>query len=169
MHASAPLDDDPYRRARSETEVEQLDRNWLSLLQELRVVQTGVQLLTGFLLIMPFQARFAELDAVMRSVYLVTVSCSVGSSILLTAPVGMHRLLFRRHRLAALVAASHWYALAGLLLLGATMTGVAILVFDAVSGRPLAWIAGGIAVLVLTAFWLVAPLALRRGPLDPQD
>lgn len=34
--------------ARSETETERLDRNWASLLQELRVVQTGVQLLTGF-------------------------------------------------------------------------------------------------------------------------
>ena len=45
------------RRERGETEVQRLDRNWNSLLQELRVVQTGVQLLTGFLLTLPFQQR----------------------------------------------------------------------------------------------------------------
>lgn len=160
---------DGYDRARDETAVERLDRNWSSLLQELRVVQTGVQLLTGFLLILPFQARFADLGVLMRGVYLLTVACSISSSILLTAPVGMHRLLFRRHRLGVLVSASHWLALTGMFLLGAAMTGVAVLVFYAVSGAYLAWIAGGCAALMLTGFWLVAPLALRRGPKDPTD
>ncbi len=61
--------------ARSETETQRLDRNWLSLLQELRVVQTGVQLLTGFLLTLPFQQRFDVLDTTMRVVYLITVGC----------------------------------------------------------------------------------------------
>ncbi len=60
---------------RDETEAQRLDRNWSSLLQELRVAQTGVQLLTGFLLILPFQPRFADLDGVIRTVYLVTVGC----------------------------------------------------------------------------------------------
>ena len=55
-------------RARSETATERLDRNWSSLLQELRVTQTGVQLLTGFLLTLPFQQRFDRLDALMRAV-----------------------------------------------------------------------------------------------------
>lgn len=162
------VDDDGYRQARSETPVEKLDRNWSSLLQELRVVQTGVQLLTGFLLIVPFQARFADLGAAMRAVYLVTVSCSILSSILLTAPVGMHRLLFRQHRLGLLVSASHRFALTGMFLLGSAMTGVSILVFDAVSGPRLAWIAGACAALAIVGFWVVAPLALRRGPKDPQ-
>ena len=65
------------RDARSETETERLDRNWASLLQELRVAQTGVQLLTGFLLTLPFQQRFDLLDDDMRVVYLVTVGCSI--------------------------------------------------------------------------------------------
>ena len=85
--------------ARSETETERLDRNWASLLQELRVVQTGVQLLTGFLLTLPFQQRFGALNLTMRVTYLATVACSVSSTMLLVAPVGMHRLLFRRHQL----------------------------------------------------------------------
>ena len=98
---------------RDETEAERLDRNWSSLLQELRVTQTGVQLLTGFLLTLPFQQRFTVLDGTMRTIYLVTVACSIGATVLLVAPVGMHRVLFRRHRLDAIVSASHACAIAG--------------------------------------------------------
>src|ERR1700740_353414 len=56
--------------ARQETETQRLDRNWSSLLQELRVTQTGVQLLTGFLLTLPFQQRFTALDSTSTNVYL---------------------------------------------------------------------------------------------------
>ena len=120
---------------RDETEAQRLDRNWSSLLQELRVAQTGVQLLTGFLLTLPFQQRFTLLDATMRTVYLVTVACSIGATVLLVAPVSMHRLLFRRHRLKTLVSASHSYAIAGTLLLGAALAGVAVVIFDTVRGQ----------------------------------
>jgi len=75
---------------RSETEVQRLDRNWLSLLQELRVVQTGVQLLTGFLLTLPFQQRFEILDTRMRAIYLATVGCSVAATVLSQASSGKH-------------------------------------------------------------------------------
>ena len=98
-------------RDRDETEAQRLDRNWSSLLQELRVAQTGVQLLTGFLLTLPFQQRFTQLDGVMRTVYLVTVACSIGATVLLIAPVSMHRLLFRQHRLKTVVSAAHSYAM----------------------------------------------------------
>ena len=90
-------------RARSETATERLDRNWSSLLQELRVTQTGVQLLTGFLLTLPFQQRFDRLDALMRAVYVATVTCSIAATIALVSPVAMHRLLFRPRRLNQLV------------------------------------------------------------------
>ena len=72
--------------ARAETETERLDRNWCNLLQELRVAQTGVQLLTGFLLTLPFQPRFDRLDDTMRAVYVATVSCSVAATLALVAP-----------------------------------------------------------------------------------
>src|ERR1700709_2032026 len=100
-------DDSWNAEERNETPTERLDRNWTSLLQELRVVQTGVQLLTGFLLTLPFQQRFDVLDQQMRTAYLATVACSVGATVLLIAPVGIHRLLFRRHRLQVLVSAAH--------------------------------------------------------------
>ena len=131
-------------------------------MQELRVAQTGVQLLTGFLLTLPFQQRFTMLDTTMRIVYLVTVACSIGATVLLVAPVSMHRLLFRRHRLKTLVAASHGFAIVGTLLLGAALAGVAVVIFDTVIGRTGAWIAGGCTVLALAAFWYVIPLRGRR-------
>ncbi|MFY9919442.1 MAG: DUF6328 family protein [Mycobacterium sp.] len=147
---------------REETEAQRLDRNWSSLLQELRVTQTGVQLLTGFLLTLPFQTRFTQLDGTMRTVYLVTVACSLGSTVLLVAPVGMHRVLFRRRRLDAIVSAAHACAIAGLLLLGVALAGVGIVIFDTVAGRTAAWIAGGCTLAAFIVFWFLIPLPLRR-------
>jgi Family of unknown function (DUF6328) len=155
--ASKLWDDD-----RDETEAQRLDRNWSSLLQELRVSQTGVQLLTGFLLTLPFQQRFTQLDATMRAVYLVTVACSLGATVLLVAPVGMHRVLFRRHRLDALVSAAHACAFAGLILLGVALVGVAVVIFNTVVGRTGGWIAGGATLAAFVTFWFMIPLPLRR-------
>jgi hypothetical protein len=153
------------RRERGETELERLDRNWTSLLQELRVVQTGVQLLTGFLLTLPFQTRFDLLGTDMRVVYLATVGCSVAATVLLIAPVGLHRLLFRRHRLSVLVSAAHRCAYAGLLLLGLALTGVTVTIFNAVAGSGAGVIAGVCAMALFAVAWLLVPLLLRtRGP-----
>jgi Family of unknown function (DUF6328) len=162
MDVDKPQDDQRWdSRQRGETEIQRLDRNWNSLLQELRVVQTGVQLLTGFLLTLPFQQRFGDLTGPMRHVYLATVGLSVGATVLLVAPVSIHRLLFRRHRLQVLVSAAHRCAYAGLALLGAALTGVTIVVFDAVSGSRAGLIAGACALALFTSFWWVLPLILR--------
>src|ERR1700760_1106832 len=151
--------------SRSETEAQRLDRNWISLLQELRVVQTGVQLLTGFLLTLPFQQRFDELNATMRVIYLATVGCSVVSTVLLEAPVAMHRLLFRRHRTQYLVSAAHRFAYAGLLLMGLALTGVTVTIFGAVAGPPTGAIAGACAIVAQLALWVALPLWVRlRSP-----
>ena len=149
------------RTERGETEIERLDRNWNSLLQELRVVQTGVQLLTGFLLTLPFQQRFDVLGPQMRNIYLTTVGLSVSATVLLIAPVSIHRLLFRRHRLQVLVSAAHRCAYAGLALLGMALTGVTIVIFAAVSGRNAGFIAGACALAMFAFFWWVLPLMLR--------
>ena len=80
---------------RDETEAERLDRNWTELLQELRVTQTGTQILTGFLLTIPFQQRFTELGPAQLAIYLVLVVFAVLATILALAPVSLHRALFR--------------------------------------------------------------------------
>src|SRR5215212_2416243 len=86
---------DPSRR---ETEMERMDRNWNELLQELRVTQTGVQILTGFLLTLPFQQRFTELDTFQVTVFCIAVLLSSTATALIVAPVSYHRLLFRQRK-----------------------------------------------------------------------
>jgi hypothetical protein len=162
MDADLSEDDQSWdRRERGETPVERLDRNWNSLLQELRVEQTGVQLLTGFLLTLPFQQRFGVLGQSMRMVYLGTVVCSVSATILLIAPVAIHRLLFRRHRLDVLVRAAHHCAQAGLMLLGIALAGMTAIIFAAVAGRGAAVVAATCALALFAGFWIVIPLLLR--------
>jgi uncharacterized protein DUF6328 len=157
-----PEDDEQWdQSARRETQTERLDRNWYSLLQELRVVQTGVQLLTGFLLTLPFQQRFDVLDHDIRMVYLAAVACAVASTVLLIAPVGMHRVLFRQRRLKSLVSAAHRMAYLGLLLLGLAMAGTTVVIFDAVSGRTVGVIAGAAALAAFASFWVVVPVWMR--------
>lgn len=148
--------------ARSETEAERLDRNWSSLLQELRVTQTGVQLLTGFLLTLPFQGRFTDLSSWLHDVYLATVVCSLSATVLLVAPVGMHRLLFRRHKLRPLVSAAHRFAFNGLMLLGAALTGVAVVVFGAVLGDAAGVFAGIATAAAILLAWVLFPLWMRH-------
>src|SRR3954470_4227378 len=99
---------------RNETREERLDRNWNDLLQELRVSQTGVQLLAGFLLTLPFQTRFLTLSDLQRNTYLATVGCAIASVGCLVAPVSIHRLLFRQHLRRTMVTVSHYLALAGI-------------------------------------------------------
>jgi hypothetical protein len=164
--SDAPAADQGWDRAvRDETPTERLDRNWNSLLQELRVTQTGVQLLTGFLLVLPFQPQFGHLSTGLRGTYLATVVCSLAATILLIAPVGMHRVLFRRHRLKVLVSAAHKCAYTGLLLLGVALTGVAILIFGAVLGGVGGTVAGVVTGSAMLAGWVLVPVWLRKVPM----
>lgn len=165
---------DPYEKAphpeddagwdadqRGETPMERLDRNWADLLQELRVVQTGVQLLTGFLLTLPFQARFAQLHQFEENVYLVTVGLAIASTGFLIAPVLIHRILFRRHARKILVTAAHRLALAGTALLGSAIVGVVLLLFDVVRGRAIGIAAAATTLGLLLTLWLAVPWTLR--------
>jgi hypothetical protein len=148
-------------QARDETPTQRLDRNWSDLLQELRVVQTGVQLLTGFLLTLPFQARFSALSQWDETVYLVTVSCSVAATGLLIAPVSLHRLLFRQHARRLMVSAAHRLALAGLFFLACAIVGVVLLIFDFLHGPTAGRIGAAVTAVALAGLWLLVPTALR--------
>jgi len=147
---------------RRETINERMDRNWNELLQELRVAQTGVQILTGFLLTVPFQSRFTELDGYQRSVYLVLVVLAITATALIVAPVSLHRVLFRRHRKESLVAHADRLAQAGLAALALVLGGSALLLFDIVLGRAAGVVAGATVLLVLAVLWVVVPVRLAR-------
>jgi hypothetical protein len=147
---------------REETEDERADRNWNELLQELRVTQTGVQILTGFLLTLPFTDRFADLDAVQRWAYLAVLCGSVLATGLIIAPVAFHRVLFRHGERPWLVAAANAAARAGLVSLALTTSGVVWLVFDLVIDRTYASLAGALSLGFFTVLWAVVPLRAPR-------
>ena len=146
---------------RNETPLERLDRNWGDLLQELRVLLVGVQLLTGFLLTLPFQSTFTELSTTERAVYLATVASCVIATAFLQAPVSVHRALFRRHRRAQTVEIAHRLSIAGIFFLALAITGVVYLIFAVVATSPGGIAAAAVAIVVLSALWLVLPRILR--------
>lgn len=148
--------------SRHESLPEKMDRNWSELLQELRVTQTGVQLLTAFLLSLPFQQRFTKITGEQKTLYLVTVALSVGATAFVIMPVSLHRAVFRMHDKERLVAIADVTAKIGLALLGLAVTGVAVLIFDVAVGDLAAACAGTATFLVFAVLWLVIPLLARR-------
>jgi hypothetical protein len=164
-------DDDPGRRdegdprdpdgaERDETATERADRNWNELLQELRVTQTGLQILTGFLLTVPFQQRFGELDPTLRFVFLLALGLAVVSTVLVVAPVASHRILFRRRAKPELVEVADRLTKAGLATLALTIVAVVFLVFGFVAGTTAAVVAGVVALAFFVVQWVVVPSRL---------
>jgi multisubunit Na+/H+ antiporter MnhE subunit len=153
-------DEDEGQDGRRETYIERMDRNWDELLQELRVSQTGSQILTGFLLTIPFQQRFGDLDAYQTDLYLVLVVLAVLSTALMVAPVAVHRVLFRKQMKPALVDAGNVLARVGLGVLGLTLAGSGSFVFDVVVDRTAGYVVGAIALAVLLFCWWLLPLVL---------
>ncbi|HEY3750414.1 MAG TPA: DUF6328 family protein [Pseudonocardiaceae bacterium] len=147
--------------ARNETRAERSDRNWAELLQELRVAQTGVQLLTAFLLSLPFQQRFSQLSDEQRWLYLTVVLLSVGATGLLVMPVSIHRAVFRQREKEALVQVASRVAQIGLALLALATTGIVTLIFDVVESHTAGIVAGTATLAVLAILWAVVPGAVR--------
>lgn len=147
---------------RNETREEQLDRNWAELLQELRVLQTGVQILAGFLLTLPFQKRFEDLDDFQVNLYLVNVVIASLTTAFILLPVSVHRRLFRQRLKATLVSSADTItkiALAGVAMLS---VGTAALVFDVTVGRSAGLTAGGLLLAVLLVLLIYVPIRLNR-------
>ena len=147
---------------RQETPNERADRNWNELLQELRVMQTGVQILTGFLLTLPFQSRFADLDQYQVNVYLALVIAAVIATALIVAPVSVHRVLFRKRMKGNIVTLTDRITRIALAVLALVIAGVAVLVFDVVVGRTAGIVAGSAAFVLMALLWVLLPETLRR-------
>ncbi|WP_232016864.1 DUF6328 family protein [Gordonia insulae] len=147
---------------RHETRAERLDRNWASLLQELRVVQTGGQILTGLMLTIPFQEGFEELTPRQQHIFVISLVFAVLSTITLISPVALHRMLFRRHAVDRLVNRAHLLTLIGIGLLGVALTGVVTVIFDIVFGGWAAIAAAVAALIVFLVMWVALPLRERH-------
>ncbi|MBC9733707.1 DUF6328 family protein [Nocardioides marmotae] len=129
-------------RGRNETEEERLDRLWADLLQELRVMQTGTQLLAGFLLTLPFQEVFWErLERYQHAVYLVLVVTALVTTLLVTTPIAIHRRLSGQHVKERLVGRAQQTLRAVLACIGGMVALLSFFVFDVVVGP----VAGGVA------------------------
>ncbi|MFF9506687.1 DUF6328 family protein [Streptomyces sp. NPDC014724] len=148
---------------RHETSEERADRQWTELLQELRVAQTGVQILFGFLLAVVFQPRFAELSAADRTIYVITVMLGSATAAALIGPVSYHRLLSGRRLKPQTVAWASRLTLLGLVLLFCTMCSALLLILRVALHSSLAlWLVGAMALWFLVC-WLVFPArALAR-------
>jgi hypothetical protein len=153
------MNDEQFRRtySRNESEADRLDRNYSEMLQELRVAQTGVQILFAFLLSIAFQQRFNDIDAFQLTVYVITLLCAAMSALLLIAPVPAHRVLFRQHRKDELVTFTGRVAAGGLIFLMLAMLGAVLFVIDWVVNLPLAL--ASVAGLAATGawFWWIQP------------
>ena len=146
---------------RGERPLERADRNMIEMLQELRVAQTGVQILFAFLLSLSFTERFARIDDFQRWTYVVTLLLTALTTGLLVAPAAIHRMLFGRGVKAATVRIGHHLFIAGLASLTLTLMGAVLLVLDVAVGRTFAlWSAGAIGI-VLIFLWFVLPLPVR--------
>jgi len=147
---------------RGEGPLERADRNMIELLQELRVAQTGVQILFAFLLTLSFTERFGSIDEVQRWTYVVTLLCSVVTAGLFVAPAAVHRVTFRRGVKPETVQLGHQLFTIGLIALALTLTGSVLLVLDVAVGLSFA-ISSAVAVgVVLCLLWFVLPIPLLR-------
>ncbi|WP_349897917.1 DUF6328 family protein [Parafrigoribacterium soli] len=149
---------------REETPNERADRNWTELPQELRVTQTGTQIISGFLLTLAFQQRFTELQPYQVVIYLVLVLLAATSTALGLAPVGLHRTLFRHHEKTRMVAIGSRLLVATLWVVSVLAAGVVLFIFDVVLTLWAGIIAGLVIGAILVVTLIVLPESARRTP-----
>jgi hypothetical protein len=147
---------------RNETALERSDRHLAELMQEVRVAQTGVQVLFGFLLTVPFTARFSSLSGGHRLLYFATLAAAGAAAMLLIAPGAQHRILFRCGDKEHIVRMANRYAIAGLACVAVAMVGALVLVADVILGSPTAAAIGTVAAASALWCWYLQPLLRRR-------
>lgn len=146
---------------KQETKPERLDRELNELLQGLRVLLPGVQVLFAFLLTVPFTQRFATLTDSQEVVYVSALLCAAFASVLLASPSAFHRVLFRERDKEWLIVQSNRLAIAGTVLLAAAMALGLYLVVEVVYGATVATVVASAAGLMFAVIWYVVPLMRR--------
>ena len=156
------------RRIKDEDEKHRWDRNFSDLLQELRVAQTGIQILFAFLLTLPFSNGFPRTTPFQQDVYIVSLLAAAAATALIIAPVAFHRALFRQGRKPELVRYAHRMASGGLAFLLIAMVTSVFLIVDYLLSRPMALVLGGATALFFLFFWAALPL-YRHNWIDEED
>lgn len=150
-------------RGRDETVDERLDRKFNDLLQELRVMQTGAQLTAGFLLTLPFQEKFEDLDDFQVGLYLALVLLAALSTALVMGPVAIHRHLSGRHVKERVVTSAHRIVNGVIACISLLVGGMVLLIWDVVIDRTWAAVAAGVIAVVLVLLLVALPRRLDDG------
>jgi len=140
---------------------ERTAREMIELLQELRIVIPGVQVLFAFLLTVPFNQRFTELTPVQRDVFFATLLCTAAATALLIAPSAHHRLLFRQGVRERRLKMGNTLTILGLIFLVPAMVGVVFVITDLIFGLKVALIVTAAMSLLFVLLWFVLPLPYR--------
>ncbi|MDW3849593.1 DUF6328 family protein [Micromonospora sp. BRA006-A] len=152
-----------------ESEKQRWQRNFADLLQELRVAQTGVQILFAFLLTLPFSAGFDRTTEFQRDIYIVALLSAAAATAMIISPVAFHRALFRQGRKPELVRFAHRMATGGLFFMLIAMVSSVLLITDFVLDRPIAFLLSGLTGLWFLIFWAILPFSRRNWGEDDID
>ena len=144
-----------------ESEQERRARELVELLQELRVVLPGVQVLFAFLLTVPFSARFGDVSQLQQVVFFGTLVCTAISAALLTAPTAHHRLLWRQQAREHRLRMANRLAIAGLILLVPGMVGAIFVITDVLFGSVVASAVTAVIAAFFLGVWFVIPIWYR--------
>jgi hypothetical protein len=149
---------------RNETEAKRADRNLTEMLQGLRTITIGVQVVFAFLLTIAFSAGRESLSQTDRVLYLCVLSATGLAAAFLAAPAAHHRILFRQGRKAKFVVVANRLVLIGMVLAVLALSGAVALVGHVLYGSA---VAAGLGIGSATAFtviWFVIPLLMLRRP-----
>jgi hypothetical protein len=156
------------RRIRDETAKQRWDRNFSDLLQELRVAQTGVQILFAFLLTLPFSNGFPDTTAFQKDVYVAALLSAAAAAAMIIAPGAFHRALFRQGRKPELVRYAHRMATGGLACTLVAMVASVLLITDYLLNVWASVILTTIAAGWFLTFWAAIPF-LRHHWIEEED
>ena len=148
---------------RDETPAARLDRNLQELLGELRVILPGVQVLFAFLLVVPFNQRFADVSTFQKYLYLATLLCAAVASACLIAPSIHHRITFRTQDKEYLVLRANRLTIVGGVFLAVAMTGAIWLIAGYLFGDLITAVAAVAVAVLFVVVWYGVPLARLRG------
>ena len=141
-----------------ESKGERLDRELMELLQELRVVLPGVQVLLAFLLTAPFQQSFAQLPGTLRNVFFASIACATVATALLIAPSVHHRLRWREHEKERLLQIANRLAIWGTLFLAIAIVLALYVITNVLFATWIALLTAVLAVVLFAWIWYALPL-----------
>jgi Ca2+/Na+ antiporter len=144
-----------------ESPEQRINREFMELLNELRVVLPGVQLLFGFMLTVPFSAGWDKATGFQRGLFFAVLCAVVISLSCLVAPAAYHRMRFRDGAKERNLRVANGFIKAGLLFLGFSLTGALVVIADFQFGTAAAILSAVFGLTLVAWAWWLMPLSDR--------